>query len=264
MAFLRSLTSESINVLKEEELFTKKLFEDCQKGEVFPAVRQNRVDFYHKGGKLFAWEKGKGFSTHHKYASVLHPEPKDYILESDLRASTGKFHLITDFCEGYSRIKENCSLYSGVESAGVSELYHRFSLAAKPRKDVVVVDIEVAFNKEDESNCEIDINSGKLGKKGNRIDIVTLERSTRKLRFFEAKHYTNRASLRNEERIPALCEQLSNYDSELRAHDKDIIEAYKNQIFAVNILFDTDIPLPSEIDYTTRAVIFGFDDEQKA
>ncbi len=132
------------------------------------------------------------------------------------------------------------------------------------QKRVVVVDIEVAINKEDESNCEIDINSGKLGKKGNRIDIVTLERSTRKLRFFEAKHYTNRASLRNEERIPALCEQLSNYDSELRAHDKDIIEAYKNQIFAVNILFDTDIPLPSEIDYTTRAVIFGFDDEQKA
>ena len=251
MQFTRSLSKDAIDALRADTLFEEKLRPDCENGVVFPAIRQNRVDFYHKGGKLFSWTQNNGFSTHHKYASVLTatPEPKDYICESALLQAK----LVGSFREGYERIKENCALYSGVEASGVAGIYHGFSCAAKNAKDVVVLDIEVAFSKQEEEAQGHD-----------RIDFVTLDYATGKLRFFEAKHYSNRTSLRNQDNNPALCHQLKRYDEQLQKLHHEIIAAYCSHVSGINSLFDLAIPLPTDIDPTTRAIIFGFDAEQKA
>lgn len=248
MSFSRMLSGDAVEALRKEPLFAEKLCPDCQTGEVFPAIRQNRVDFYHKGGKLFSWVPQKGFSTHHKYASVLMPEPKDYLFESALQQA----RLIETFCEGYTRIKENCALYSGVEASGVAELYHAFSCASNKTQGVVVLDIEVAFSKAEEAAQGHD-----------RIDLVTLDHSTGKLRFFEAKHYSNRASLRSQNRKPALCDQLDRYDGQLKNLQTEIVAAYKMHVAAINNIFNAAIPQPTDIDPVTKAVIFGFDVEQK-
>ena len=182
MSFERYLDEESIQALQDTALFSKRLRNDCNSGDVFPAIRQNRVDFYYKGGRLFSWEKGdsKGFSTHHKYASVIHGQKRDDCV-TDAALENRELRLIGSFDEGYERIKENCSLYSGLESSGVAALYHGFSCAIKKLHDVSVLDIEIAFE-----------NEGGF----DRIDFVTIDRAG-KLRFFEAKHYSNRESLRN-------------------------------------------------------------------
>lgn len=117
--FRRNLGSVTIDGLKGDELFTEKLIPDIRKGTVFPAIRGGRVDFYHKGGKLFSYDKK--FSTHKKYASAIESD-SEYISESDLQQ---KVKVITKFSDGYEQIKENCFLLSGVEAEGVSRIYHR-------------------------------------------------------------------------------------------------------------------------------------------
>ncbi len=83
MAFERHFSDEAIRKLQQEPLFRDFLHEDIIENEaVFPAVRNNRIDFYHRGGNLFSYN-GKVFRTNRKYASVL-AYPKDYITEADL------------------------------------------------------------------------------------------------------------------------------------------------------------------------------------
>jgi len=52
--FERNLDNVTIDGLRGKKLFTEKLCPDIEKGTVFPAIRVGRVDFYHKGGKLFS------------------------------------------------------------------------------------------------------------------------------------------------------------------------------------------------------------------
>ena len=63
------------------ELVKEKLFTDCilrdvlepkkgKRGGVFPAIRNDSIDFYYAGGGLFSFNKSRGFATHHKYALV--------------------------------------------------------------------------------------------------------------------------------------------------------------------------------------------------
>ena len=82
MAFVRRFPEDAIKKLQDEPLFQDFLQKDIENGSVFPAVRKDRVDFYHRGGNLFSFN-GKVFRTNRKYASVL-AYPKDYITEADL------------------------------------------------------------------------------------------------------------------------------------------------------------------------------------
>ena len=66
--FVRELKEEISTSLQEASLFKKKLLPDIKKGEIFPAIRKGRLDFYHKGGKLFSYDSR--FKTHIKFASV--------------------------------------------------------------------------------------------------------------------------------------------------------------------------------------------------
>lgn len=272
-AFTREFDQYSIGALQMSSLFTCHLKADCVNGTVFPAIRNNRIDFYYRGGKLFSWNKADKFYTHHKYASVLYGQTSDYVKESDF--SGGNLRLVTDFLQGYDRIKENCSLYSGLEAVGVSDLYHRFSCAANNNSEAWVLDIEISFansglenqgasHAETENSDFLNESRGAPDQRtpSDRIDLVTID-SSGTLRFFEAKHYSNKASLRSRNGTPPLCDQLSKYDSYLKKYAADILKAYQEYAKAVNTLFGVNIPVPASIDPLTRAIIFGFDREQQ-
>ena len=86
---------------------------------------------------------------------------------------------ITSFVDGYERIKENCSLYSGVESSGVACLYSNYSYLSS-KSDIVVLNIEVSLESLD------------ADKNQDRIDVLFFDKNKKCLIFCEAKHYSNK------------------------------------------------------------------------
>jgi hypothetical protein len=70
MSFERKLEKPVIESLISSSLWKTYLENDCKNQNIFLAVRNNSIGFYHKGGKLFSFEKNE-FKTHIKYASVI-------------------------------------------------------------------------------------------------------------------------------------------------------------------------------------------------
>jgi len=269
--FTRNFSQDAIKALKEELLFKDHLLRDIVEGQcrgrqknrnfVFPAVRDERMDFYWNGGKLFSYKPPSGrqkskFVTHHKFASVLldnsktkDGKTKNYI--SEITLQNRKIRLIENFCEGYDRIKENCRRYSGLEALGVSSLYERFSCARKERASfVVVLDIEASFAKD-----------GSMEK--DRIDIVALDTENKTIRFAEAKHYSNRASLRTSSEKSDVVDQMQGYAEQIRNNRDVILQAYQAHVHVMNALFSASIPEPADVDTDPVLLIFGFDNEQQ-
>jgi len=83
-AMKRRLKKTIENDLRNNPLWTEKIEKDCSKNQnVFLAIRNNLIDFYHKGGRLFCFDSS-GFKTHLKYASVIFASGKDYLTEFEL------------------------------------------------------------------------------------------------------------------------------------------------------------------------------------
>ena len=244
--FQRKLEETNIISLKSSSLWTQKLESDCQKQEVFLAIRDNNdVCFYYKGGRLFLY-KSQMFKTHIKYAAAITSKGKDYLAESELT----NYSLATNFQDNYRQIKENCSIYSGVEAKGVSELYHKHSYLSS-KDDVVVLDIEAVFKSLNVDNTT------------DRVDIVLFNKLTRTLQFVEAKDYTNTDIVAENGMPPKVIDQLSRYESQILKKKKDIISGYSDYIKILNNIFNLSLPLPTNIDPKPTLLIFGFDNDQK-
>ena len=242
--FKKDLSGITIDRLRRDMLFTEKLEPDIKGGTVFPAIRVERVDFYHKGGKIFSYRDG--FRTHKKYASAIRAN-SDYISESDLQK---KAQVITDFCDGYEQIKENCSLHSGVEAEGVSRVYHKYPFTNHD-SGVVVLDIEISFEAKSEERSQ------------DRIDILLFNKTTQQLRFCEAKHYSNSDLWAVEGTSPRAASQIQRYEEQIQGEGKGILSAYCNYIRIVNDLFRCGLPEPKRIDDQVTLLVFGYDRDQQ-
>lgn len=258
MSFKRVFSSGLRKSIKQEQLFQDHLVRDVTqtlKGvgktntDVFPAVRNGTVDFYHGGGNLFKYGK-KGFSTHQKYASVLKVND-DYLTERQL----AKASFINDFSEEYGRIKENCSKYSGVEARGVSYLYHKYSCAKKHLAgQVVVLDIEVSLE-----------NTTDKGRTQDRIDVLLYHTGEKRLKFFEAKDFSNGELRAKGASAPAVAAQIERYKAQLADKNvyKEILKQYGKHVEVLNDLFGLKLAPPTEIDMNPCLYVFGFDNDQK-
>ena len=244
MSFERKLEKTAIANLTSSSLWMSHLESDCKNQNIFLAVRNNSIGIYHKGGKLFSFEKNE-FKTHIKYASVIDNSEIAYLTENEL----SKNKLITDFKNNYSRIKENCGLYSGIEALGVSEIYHKYSYLS--RNNIVVLDIEISFEALEKTN----------GEKQDRIDILLYDLNTRTLKFVEAKHYSNPEIWSNG--TPKVIGQIKKYETQIKTNKTEIIAAYKNYMEAINSVFDLELPLPEKVEEKVALLIFGFDNDQK-
>jgi len=244
--FKRNLEQPIIDKLQDEDLW-KLLKVDCRNQEIFFAIRDNNIGFYHKGGRLFEFSKN-GFKTHFKYASVIGKKAvkSDYLTANEL----GKCELIKDFSENYGRIKENCKLYSGVEADGVSEIYHNHSYFSK--ENIVVLDIEVSFETMNKT----------YGQTQDRIDILLLDKKTKTLKFVEAKHYGN--SCIRSKTTPKVIEQIERYEEQIRDKEKVIIAAYQEYVKKIKEIFtNVSLPEPKNIDYKVALLIFGYNKDQE-
>jgi hypothetical protein len=236
----RQLNSSIQNELLTSNLWIHKLEEDCKAQKVFLAIRNNTIDFYYKGSKLFGFDKN--FATHKKFASVIESKG-DYLKESDL----SKCKILSDFETGYSRIKENCSNYSGEESNGVSEIYHKHSYLSK--SDIVVLDIEVSFESLSDKS------------KQDRIDIVLFNKKTKTLQFVEAKHFSNSEIWSMG--TPKVIGQIQKYEDQIAENKHLILSEYDRYIKIINELFHITLPEPANIESKVILLIFGFDSNQR-
>lgn len=243
--FTRTLRQNLIDQLKSTELFQAKLLPDIKAGHVFPAVRRHSVDFYYKGGNLFSFKQNGEFETHIKYASIYN-FGGEYILEDDL----GKIRSITSFVEGYERIKENCSRYASAEKKGVSNIYSRHSYVSRPSNNEVVLDIEVSFR------------AATGGRHQDRLDLLIFNKSEKQLRFYEAKHFSNKEIWSKISTKPKVVQQISRYKAQIQGAEPIIIAAYTEYVRIVNNLFDLEIEEPQSLDPEVVLLIFGFDRDQ--
>lgn len=228
--------------LISSRLWSNEIEQDCKKQKVFLAIRDNRIDLYHKGGKLFTYDRN-GFKTHLKYASVISSNGKDYLTEAEL----SDYKLASDFESNYMRIKENCSNYTGIEALGVSEIYHKHSYLSD--SNVVVLDVEISFESLNEENTQ------------DRIDILLFNKESQTLQFVEAKHFSNSEIWSRS--TPKVISQIKRYESQLLKRKKEILAEYIDYIKIINRIFGMALPAPVEVDNNVTLLIFGFDNDQK-
>lgn len=238
----RSLEKIIEDNLIANSLWSNKIKQDCKNQNVFLAIRNNRIDLYHKGGKLFTYDRN-GFKTHLKYASVISSKGKDYLTEAELL----DYKLASDFKSNYLRIKENCSNYSGIEDSGVSDLYHKHSYLSN--SNVVVLDIEISFKSRNKE------------KKQDRIDILLFNKESKTLHFVEAKHFSNKEIWSTT--VPKVIGQIKRYESQIAERKIEILSTYSKYIEIINRIFNISLPEATKIDDDVTLLIFGFDNDQK-
>ena len=114
---------------------------------------------------------------------------------------------------------------------------------------------------------EVSFESESEDKSQDRIDLLLYHLKKRKLKFYEAKDFTNSEIRAESGKKPKVVSQISRYRKQLdssvkRAH---IIEQYGCYIKIINELFLPDYPIerPTEIDPEPCLLIFGFDDDQR-
>ncbi len=229
-------------ISSKNSLWNEKIEPDCRNQKVFLAIRNNRIDLYHKGGRLFTYD-GSEFKTHLKYASVISSNGKDYLTEAEL----SDYKLASDFESNYMRIKENCSNYSGIEALGVSEIYHKHSYLSD--SNVVVLDVEISFESLNKENTQ------------DRIDILLFNKESKTLQFVEAKHFSNKEIWSRT--TPKVISQIQRYESQLRKRKKEILSKYIDYIKIINRIFGMALPEPVEVDDNVTLLIFGFDKDQR-
>lgn len=258
--FVRRLDQAILEKLQREPLF-KELEKDIKNGKVFPAIRDNRVDFYHGGGKLFSYAS-TGFLTHIKYASVI-SSPKSYVRQGELPSLSP----IASFAdEGvYSRIKENCALYSGVEAQGVADILRLFGKHVDGKTlSIIPLDIEICFDASSQDSDE-PFESDPPRRKQDRIDILFYDIENQSLRFCEAKHYSNGELWSKASTPPRVAGQLSRYNKQIAKCEEHILAQYRNYISLMNQLLGISMPEPLSIDPVVPVflLVFGFDRDQQ-
>lgn len=240
--FTRKASAQLITKLRGEPLFKNKLLNDCMNEKVFMAIRNEVIDFYYKGGRLFEYDFKDGFKTHIKYAAVI-----DYKVEYLTQTALSK-PVKPDFLKHYERIKENCSKYSGIEALGVSDIYHKHSYLSKT-DNVIVLDIEASFA------------SIKKNKKSDRIDIVLYDKINQRIYFVEAKHFSNPEIWSSGK--PKVIGQILGYEHQIIQKSSRIISQYKEYITSLYDIFGIQIPEPIEVDKKVILLVFGFDSYQR-
>ena len=182
--------------------------------------------------------------------------------------------------ETYQRMKENASLHAGIEAIGVAELYAKNSMASLVSSKseyggYVVLDIEIAFanqslsdEMQDEDKIPNIIDEDKR-KRIDRLDILLLDVNSGKLRFVEAKHFTNPELWSKIGTPPKVVAQVKSYVKQVKDADKtaQILAAYKNFLYYLDELFGTNCKCtrPLSLDDTTPVSLwlFGFDANQR-
>lgn len=153
--FWESNSYQRLKSLMAHPLFKKCLAPDIARGEVFPAIRGRKIDFYCKGQKLFSFT-GVVFQSNVAYLAAFEQRPKGEITEIQFCS----MKVCRSFTDGYKQIKANLALYEQPESGGVFRLCKKFSAFKDGQPPAIgVLDIELSLESQetDRSQDRIDL-----------------------------------------------------------------------------------------------------------
>lgn len=180
-------------------------------------IRKNYVNVYRLGQSLFKIEwKGKAsplkFSTHPKY--LVDPDLYKAVPFDGLAFTVDKLEPLVNEYAGLktlARMKRAAKLYRGNEKDGVHAV-----VLANPN----VIDTEIAFSGEAELE---------KGSAAPRIDLACLEdvKGSIRLRFWEAKLYTNGDLRADGETTARVVEQVKDYRDLVDNHRREVVESYR-------------------------------------
>lgn len=205
-------------------LFTL-LKDDVVNGEVFPAIRNNELHFYYKGGCLYKFVKG--------------------VFLRDCN-----FELYSDGTTGmppYEKAKkENENKFTKkkgeiTERQLLDKLYcHTYNPNLKSK--VVVLDIEVNLK-------------GEIGW-GKKCDMVLLNTRTGEIMFVEGKVYSDSRVRCAVGYLPEVIGQVNVYTAAMAEQRQNIIEQYGGYVRIVNKLFGTVYMPPNTLIEPAKLLVY--------
>ena len=234
--------SDSLRRLRSHQLFQEKLLPDIPSGQVFPAFRPGKADFYFQGRRLFSFD-GRQFRTSIKYAVVVDEEGNE-ISEENLAT----LEAVRSFPSAYEGIKRNAKLYQEPESSGVARLWGAASFAHQDStNDLVVIDIELSLTALDRDGKD-------------RIDIVFFDKRSCTLHFVEAKTFDNPEIRPTSCRTPLVVRQVKAYQAQIQERKDTLLADYAAYVELMNEVFEPSsrLPTPRCIDERVRLLVFGF------
>ncbi len=242
MNFSRTKNIEkTLEDFKKEDLYINALKQDIENKKVFIGLRDNAIDIYYGGSKIYTYSK-KTFSSHRKFC--INADIKDdYISQNIL----DKINIVTNPIDNYKLIKDNAKKYAGIEDKGISNLFNQDYFS---KKDIFLLDIEIALYDE---------------KSKDRIDLLLLDNTNGELKFVEAKDYTNGELWSKENTKPEVTKQIERYNKRLLDNNyyDNILKEYNKYIAILNKAFNLKINKPKKIIKNTSLYMFGFDQNQK-
>lgn len=256
--FVRSFDQDMIIKIKETKLFSDFLKPDILNGKVFPAIRNNSIQFYYKGGLLFKYDKN-GFQTHYKYLiNNDWLENNKYIINNDGEEIKENNLIIKNFVEGYDSIKKTLDKYAKPEATLTSEFYKKSIFKKDVKGDNLLIDIEAAFEKQAEEvdECDVPVTGEKSRVGTDRIDVVFLDKKAKRVIFCEVKRFDDERIYSKNSKEAEVIGQLKRYKQQIdnKERSKEMVVAYKSALRVYTQLFD--IPSFEVEDIYEQAVLF--------
>lgn len=252
--------SPDLVALMQHSLFQNKLKADIESGDVFPAIRSGKFDFYFRGRKLFSFDQ-QGFRTNAKFGvvgrlgDVLACDLGKEITEDDLADAK----IEHSFETAYEAIKKNIELHKKDESRGVSELCKNFTYAKPQCEDLVILDVERSLTALSKDDDDAEDNNKKRSQ--DRVDLVILKQSTRQLAFIEAKCFINSElwpKNRKDPEVPQVVYQVRRYKEQLDQKGDEIVKGYGDYITIVNRLFGLSLDRPEHVLPSPGLLVFDY------
>ncbi|MDR3584804.1 MAG: hypothetical protein P4L59_05705 [Desulfosporosinus sp.] len=257
--FNKEFKNFNLEIFKNQEIY-RFLVSDINSGEVFPALRVDKIDFYYNGGCIFSYKVG-GFSFNCDYLKYMGEEYTSLFRNNHLNGKIVKLESFYKYLkEGVTietfykdlkkgvetRFSSSSSENKKMERQFLSPLYKSTFRSGQKEKDshTKVLDIEMRFNK---SN-------------GRKCDLVLYNNLLQKLMLVEAKVVGNSELVSNT--TPKVIDQIKEYTSWL-TYEETIMVQYSNYIEFMNKAFNTN--LNKEIkDICKNAKLIVFENEGKS
>ncbi|MDK2803892.1 MAG: hypothetical protein PWR23_896 [Peptostreptococcaceae bacterium] len=215
--FKREFNRFELNKFKGEKIY-QFLEKDINNGEIFPALRDNRIDFYYEGGCIFQYESNR-FSYNPDYFKYM--GEKYITLDVTNQMFNGDSFGLRTFYEDLKKGVKNRFTNKNNEKTErqfLGELY-KYTYAYK-KSNTVVLDIEIRFNKGN----------------GKKCDLMLYNNQLQKLMLVEAKVVGNKELV--SDTTPKVIDQVKEYSSWINEGVEIFTEKYSNYIEFMNSMFE--------------------------
>jgi hypothetical protein len=219
---------DDMKIFKDDLLF-KLLYSDIKQGIVFPAVRDNTMDFYYGGGVLFHFS-GKTFKRDRTFEKYDPAYMGDTGLSTN-KTPAGEHTYGRDFIQSYdsfkkqnqNRFKSNNSNES--QERQYLEKYYKETYSGSVFPPVCVLDIEVRINEDGSAR---------------KCDMALYNSIKNMIMFVEGKLFSNGEVTCKSGSCPKVISQVKRYAELIAVSDmrvKEVEKQYQNYLSIVSELF---------------------------